>query len=87
MIADDNGVYKLRTILPKHYKTGPGTYCPAHLHFKLRAAGCKELTTQLYFKGDQYNAVDTSVRPSLMLRPKDLGKSKAANFQFVLQTA
>lgn len=87
VIADDNGVYKLRTILPKHYKTGPDSYRPAHLHFKLRAAGCHELTTQLYFKGDPYNAVDTSVRPSLMLRPKDLGKSKAANFQFVLKTA
>jgi catechol 1,2-dioxygenase len=86
VIADDNGVYKLRTILPKHYKTGPNSYRPAHIHLKLRAAGCKELTTQLYFKGDPYNAVDSSVRPSLMLRPKDLGKSKAASYQFVLKT-
>jgi len=86
VIADDNGVYKLRTILPKHYKTGPNTYRPAHLHFKLRAPGCKELTTQLYFKGDRYNDVDSSVRPSLILRPKEeMGKRLAANFQFVLK--
>ena len=84
-IADENGVYKIRTILPKHYKTGPNTYRPAHLHFKLRATGCKELTTQLYFRGDKYNPVDTSVRPSLMLHPKDTGKSQSANFQFVLK--
>jgi protocatechuate 3,4-dioxygenase beta subunit len=87
VIADENGVYKLQTILPKHYKTGPNSYRPAHIHFKLRAPGCKELTTQLYFKGDRYNAVDTSVRPSLILRPKDLGKSQSANFQFVLKEA
>jgi protocatechuate 3,4-dioxygenase beta subunit len=85
VIADDNGVYKLRTILPKHYKTGPNTYRPAHIHLKLRAPGCKELTTQLYFKGDRYNALDSSVRPSLILRPKDMGKIQAANFQFVLK--
>ena len=85
VIADDHGVYKLKTILPKHYKTGPNSYRPAHLHFKLRAPGCKELTTQLYFKGDPYNPVDTSVRPSLMLRPKDTGKGQTANFQFVLK--
>ena len=85
VIADDHGVYKLKTILPKHYKTGPDSYRPAHLHFKLRAPGCKELTTQLYFKGDPYNPVDTSVRPSLMLRPKDTGKGQTANFQFVLK--
>lgn len=83
--ADENGVYKLRTILPRHYKTGPNTYRPAHLHFKLRAPGCKELTTQLYFKGDPYNYVDGSVRPSLILRPKDMGAAKTANFQFVLK--
>lgn len=83
--ADDNGVYKLQTIVPKHYKTGPNTYRPAHLHFKLRAPGCKELTTQLYFKGDPYNYVDSSVRPSLMLHPKDTGTGKMANFQFVLK--
>jgi hypothetical protein len=51
----------------------------------LRAPCCKELTTQLYFKGDRYNAVDTSVRPSLILRPKDLGKGQSASFQFVLK--
>jgi len=84
--ADDNGVYKLRTIVPKHYKTGANTYRPAHLHFKLRAPGCKELTTQLYFKGDPYNYVDSSVRPSLILHPKDMGAGKSANFQFVLKT-
>jgi protocatechuate 3,4-dioxygenase beta subunit len=87
VIADENGVYKLQTILPKHYKTGPNSYRPAHIHFKLRAPGCKELTTQLYFKGDRYNAVDTSVRPSLVLRPKDLGKGQSANYQFVLKVA
>ncbi len=47
IITDANGNYNFATILPPAYGTRPG-----HIHFKIRAEGFKELTTQLYFKGD-----------------------------------
>ena len=80
-----NGAYTLETILPKHYQTGPNSYRPAHIHLKLRAPGCAELTTQLYFRGDQYNEADAFVRPSLMLSPKESAGGKKASFDFVLR--
>ena len=47
LITDANGTYNFATILPPSYGSRP-----RHIHFKIRAEGFKELTTQLYFKGD-----------------------------------
>ena len=45
--SDDNGKYSFKTIFPPHYGSRP-----RHIHFKVRANGYKELTSQIYFKGD-----------------------------------
>ncbi len=45
--TDARGNYNFATILPPPYGSRP-----RHIHFKIRAEGFKELTTQLYFKGD-----------------------------------
>jgi catechol 1,2-dioxygenase len=45
--SDGNGKYSFKTILPPHYASRP-----RHIHFKVRADGFKELTSQIYFKGD-----------------------------------
>ena len=45
--TDARGNYNFATILPPSYGSRP-----RHIHFKIRAEGFKELTTQLYFKGD-----------------------------------
>ncbi|MGI8989034.1 MAG: dioxygenase [Bryobacteraceae bacterium] len=82
--TDDNGFYRLETIMPKFYKAGD-TIRPAHIHIKVQGKGTNLLTTQLYFKGDPYNYTDASVRPSLILMPKDLDRGKAAAFDFVLR--
>jgi catechol 1,2-dioxygenase len=61
-------------------------YRPAHIHLKLSAPGSKILTTQLYFDGDKWNAVDNAYRKSLTIRPVD-GKNgtKKASFNFHLK--
>jgi len=47
VISDSNGRYTFTTILPPPYGSRP-----RHIHFKVRAEGFPELTTQLYFHGD-----------------------------------
>lgn len=45
--SSPNGDYSFTTILPPPYGTRP-----RHIHFKIRAEGFRQLTTQLYFQGD-----------------------------------
>ena len=45
--TDAEGNYRFTTIFPPPYGGRP-----RHIHFKIRAKGFSELTTQLYFKGD-----------------------------------
>ncbi len=45
--TDSKGNYGFTTIFPPAYGGRP-----RHIHFKIRAQGYKELTTQLYFQGD-----------------------------------
>lgn len=86
--ADKKGRYEIKTIVPPPYKAGPTTYRPAHLHLKLSASNVPIRTTQLYFEGDKYNAVDRAFRKSLALRLKDGKKGvKLATFDFHLKTA
>jgi catechol 1,2-dioxygenase len=77
-----DGSFEVQTILPPPYeipKHGPtgtilaalGRHCyrPAHLHVKLRHPGYRELTSQLYFRGDHYLGSDVAnaVRDGLIL--------------------
>jgi protocatechuate 3,4-dioxygenase beta subunit len=45
--TDAKGSYTINTIFPPPYGNRP-----RHIHVKVRAAGYKELTTQIYFQGD-----------------------------------
>jgi catechol 1,2-dioxygenase len=47
VVADSKGNYSFTTIYPPSYGSRP-----RHIHFKVRAKGCTELTSQIYFKGD-----------------------------------
>jgi len=46
--TDEKGNYSFTTILPPAYGSRP-----RHIHFKVRAKGFQELTSQIYFKGDK----------------------------------
>jgi len=64
--SGDEGLYRLRTIIPGHYQAGDG-YRPAHIHVKVHVPGHAPLTTQLYFPDDPYNEDDPFIRPSLVM--------------------
>ncbi|OLP44903.1 catechol 1,2-dioxygenase [Rhizobium oryziradicis] len=65
IIADENGCYKFRSILPSGYGVPPGSPTerllsalgrhgqrPAHIHFFVSADGHRKLTTQINIEGD-----------------------------------
>ena len=101
VIADADGTVAIRTIQPAPYQiphdgatgqliaaAGWHAWRPAHLHFKIVAAGHQLLTTQLYFAGGEYisNDVASAVKPELMLHPKPAadGNGNEVSYDFVL---
>jgi protocatechuate 3,4-dioxygenase beta subunit len=48
VMTNEGGNYSFSTILPPPYGSRP-----RHIHFKVRAKGFPELTSQIYFKGDK----------------------------------
>jgi protocatechuate 3,4-dioxygenase beta subunit len=83
MTTDKHGRWQMSSIVPGRYLNGR-RYRPAHVHVKLRAAGHRELTTQLYFEGDPYNDGDDFIVSSLIMRHKKVGDVRRASFDFVL---
>ena len=49
--TDSNGNYAYQTILPGKYENG-NYYRPSHIHYKSSYLDQNEITTQLYFEGD-----------------------------------
>ncbi len=84
--AAADGSFELRTIIPGRYLNG-AQYRPAHVHFKVSAPGFAPLTTQLYFEGDPYNAVDPFIKSPLVMHLGDEAGRKAARFDFSLRRA
>ncbi len=85
--ADRKGRYEFRTILPPPYKVSQDRYRPAHIHLKVSAPGSPVLTTQIYFEGDKWNAVDSAYRKSLTVNPHEgRNGSKVTTFDFRLKT-
>lgn len=87
--AGADGSYTLSTIIPGHYLNG-AQYRPSHIHVKVggAAAGAQLLTTQLYFEGDPYNAIDPFIKPSLIMKVATLADgSRRAKFDFVIRKA
>lgn len=56
--TNSEGLYNFKTIIPGHYAAGPGWIRPPHIHFKVHKRGYRELITQMYFNGNQYNEGD-----------------------------
>jgi protocatechuate 3,4-dioxygenase beta subunit len=86
LATDALGRWQLRTIVPGRYLNGR-RYRPMHVHVKLRARGHAELTTQLYFSGDEYLEGDPFVVPSLIMQHRREGSLRRAAFDFVLAAA
>jgi protocatechuate 3,4-dioxygenase beta subunit len=77
--SDAGGRYALETIVPGLY---PGR--TRHFHARLQAAHGPVLSTQLYFPGEARNASDSLFRPDLLLKIRETGSVRLANFNFVL---
>lgn len=82
--VDATGYFEVKTVIPGHYLNGK-QYRPAHIHVKVSAAGHRLLTTQLYFEGDPYNAIDPFIKKPLIMKVEDLGAEKRATYDFVLR--
>jgi protocatechuate 3,4-dioxygenase beta subunit len=85
IISDENGNYRLDTILPASYSEGNITR-PAHIHVKAwipENPGNPALVTQIYFEGDPN--MDIFVKEPLIMKIVDKNGTKFANFNFVLE--
>jgi len=67
MLTDEHGYYEFETVHPGRYQLVKDVYRPAHIHFSIAAKGYRTLTTQLYFKGDPWNAKDSLIKKSLII--------------------
>ena len=67
VLTDETGYYEYETIHPGPYQIGPDAWRPAHIHYLVRKAGYANLITQLYFKGDKFNAKDEFIKASLII--------------------
>lgn len=89
LLADQEGKYELKTIMPGRYLNGD-SYRPSHIHFRLVAKEHKELVTQLYFSGDPYLDSDpfssnAKARTRILPAKSEGEKSFAVNFDIVLE--
>ena len=57
-VSDANGRYVFKTIIPGAYAGDPNWIRPPHIHFTISKRGYTQLTTQMYFAGNIYNATD-----------------------------
>ena len=55
--TNGKGEYAFKTILPGKYLNG-ALYRPAHIHYRVRAEGERELVSQIYFQGDPHITKD-----------------------------
>jgi protocatechuate 3,4-dioxygenase beta subunit len=56
--TDANGEYLFKTIIPGSYPADTDWVRPPHIHYKVAKLGYRELTTQMYFKGEALNEKD-----------------------------
>jgi protocatechuate 3,4-dioxygenase beta subunit len=56
--TDERGEYKFKTIIPGAYPADADWMRPSHIHFRVAKIGYRELITQMYFRGDRFNAQD-----------------------------
>src|SRR5947209_283770 len=78
-LADAEGRYRFRTIVPGAYEERT-----RHIHVKVVPPGGRLLTTQLYFPGEPKNRNDGLFRRELLMRTAKNQGSLTGRFDFVL---
>lgn len=91
VLTDKLGRYKFRTIKPGAYPATRSWMRPPHIHFKVRAAGYGELTTQMYFEGDPeiekdsiYQAISPSQRKLVVVKFDAGSSTPTGDFKIIL---
>jgi protocatechuate 3,4-dioxygenase beta subunit len=79
LFTDDQGRYRLETIVPGAYVGRT-----RHYHVKVQAPNRPVLTTQLYFPNDPGNERDPIFNRALVMQVRDAADGKGATFDFVL---
>ena len=79
--ANDDGTYIIDSIFPGKYSEA-GQFRPAHLHLKVSSPEGPQLTTQLYFEGDEHH--DWLVKPSLVLELRESDGTAYSEFDFTI---
>lgn len=102
IIADKNGVYRAKSIMPSGYAVPPGGSTeavldqlgrhgnrPAHIHFFASATGYKHLTTQINIAGDPFTYDDFAfaTRDELVVEANDVDGVANVEFDLVLVPA
>lgn len=91
-VVDNDGTFRLRTVLPENYSVCEGPSGPwkrvKHLHFKLYAPGYQPLTTEVALLPDEYTS-DWLFVPSLAAELESIGEENGrpafdARYGFVL---
>ena len=67
LVTDENGAYEFETVHPVPYNPSPNFWRSPHIHFIANAAGHKRLVSELFFKGDEKQDIDTLFHPSLAM--------------------
>ena len=67
LVTDENGSYEFETVHPVPYSPGPNFWRSPHIHFIAEAAGHKRLVSELFFKGDEKQDIDSLFHPSLAM--------------------
>jgi len=63
IVADKEGSYRFRTIIPGSYPAIGDWVRPRHIHFKVHAPFNPSITTQMYFAGEALNDKDLLLAP------------------------
>lgn len=56
--SDKRGAFRFKTIVPGAYPVNEQWVRPPHIHFKVSKKGYRQLTTQMYFPGNELNRSD-----------------------------
>jgi len=67
LVLDGTATFTVKTVMPGHYPTG----VRQHVHFLVRADGCKPLVTQMYFESDP----DRNFTRDPLIRSRDRARS------------
>ena len=90
MHTDEQGRYKFETVVPGRYPLFWPLTRPRHIHLIVTHPSCEQLTTQIFFDGDEYNLSDPWWTPSLTIQlhaPPDENGSRGSHglFDIVLR--